>query len=119
RYGWIADMVIGLEVILADGEAIRLGALANQGTTFGPFQKWIHLPDLLGLFTLAAGSMGIISKVCLRAIEGRREWLYDYCYTFRRHDLERAHAALIQLLKGEVVHDSLFTARRQAHCPTE
>ena len=73
RYGWIADMVLGLEVVLANGETIRLGALANQGTTFGPFQKWIHLPDLLGLFTLAAGSMGIISKVCLRAIEGRRE----------------------------------------------
>ena len=71
RYGWIADMVLGLEVILANGETIRLGALANQGTTFGPFQKWIHLPDLLGLFTLAAGSMGIISKVCLRAIRSQ------------------------------------------------
>lgn len=70
RYGWIAGMVLGLEVILPNGETIRLGALANQGTTFGPFQKWIHLPDLLGLFTLAAGSMGMISKVCLRAIEG-------------------------------------------------
>ncbi|HKY06940.1 MAG TPA: FAD-binding oxidoreductase, partial [Candidatus Binatia bacterium] len=31
RYGWIADMVLGLEVILANGETIRLGALANQG----------------------------------------------------------------------------------------
>src|SRR5438046_2190742 len=100
RYGWIADMVIGLELILANGETIRLGALANQGTTFGPFQKWIHLPDLLGLFTLAAGSMVIISKVCLRAIEERREWLHDYCYTFRRGQLEAAQAALIQLVKG-------------------
>ena len=63
RYGWIADIVLGLEIILANGETVRLGALANQETTFGPFQKWIHLPDLLGLFTLAAGSMGIISKV--------------------------------------------------------
>src|SRR4029077_12940026 len=33
RYGWIADMVLGLEVILANGEIIRLGALANQETT--------------------------------------------------------------------------------------
>src|SRR5207244_11158991 len=41
RYGWIADMVLGLEVILANGETVRLGALANLGTTFGPFQKWI------------------------------------------------------------------------------
>ena len=119
RYGWIADMVIGLEVILADGETIRLGALANQGTTFGPFQKWIHLPDLLGLFTLAAGSMGIISKVCLRAIEGQREWLHDYCYTFRRDQLDRVQDALMQLVKGEVVYDIHFTDRWQYHWPME
>ena len=111
RYGWIADMVLGLEVVLANGESIRLGALANQGTPFGPFQKWIHLPDLLGLFTLAAGSMGIITKVCLRAIEGRREWLYDYCYTFRREQLDRVQDVLIQLVKGEGVYDIHFTDR--------
>jgi glycolate oxidase len=101
RYGWIADMVLGLEVILANGETIRLGALANQGTTFGPFQKWIHLPDLLGLFTLAAGSMGIISKVCLRAIEAKREWLHDYCYSFRRDQLAEVQSALMQQVRGE------------------
>ncbi len=113
RYGWIADMVLGLEVILANGETIRLGALANQGTTFGPFQKWIHLPDLLGLFTLAAGSMGIISKVCLRAIEGRREWLHDYCYTFRRDQLGSVQDVLLELVKGEVAFDIHFTDRWQ------
>ena len=111
RYGWIADMVLGLEVILANGETIRLGALANQGTTFGPFQKWIHLPDLLGLFTLAAGSMGIISKVCLRAIQCRREWLHDYCYVFRRDQLQQVQDSLIELVRGEVVYDIHFTDR--------
>ncbi|HUC97212.1 MAG TPA: FAD-binding oxidoreductase, partial [Candidatus Polarisedimenticolaceae bacterium] len=119
RYGWIADMVLGLEVILPNGETIRLGALANQGTTFGPFQKWIHLPDLLGLFTLAAGSMGVISKVCLRAIEGKREWLHDYCYTFRRDQLLNAQEALMQLVKSEVVYDIHFTDRWQYHWPME
>src|SRR5437660_7027010 len=43
RYGWIAAMVIGLEVMLADCEPFRPGALAHQATTSGPFQKWIHL----------------------------------------------------------------------------
>jgi FAD/FMN-containing dehydrogenase len=119
RYGWIADMVLGLEVVLASGETIRLGALANQGTTFGPFQKWIHLPDLLGLFTLAAGSMGIISKVCLRAIQGQREWLHDYCYTFRRDQLDHAQRAMLQLVKDEVVFDIHFTDRWQYHWPLE
>jgi len=119
RYGWIADMVLGLEVILANGEIIRLGALANQGTPFGPFQKWIHLPDLLGLFTLAAGSMGIISKVCLRAIEGKREWLHDYCYSFRRDQLKNAQDALMQLVKSEIIYDIHFTDRWQYHWPME
>lgn len=119
RYGWIADQVIGLEVILPSGEALRLGALANEGTTFGPFQKWIHLPDLLGLFTLSAGALGIISKVCLRAIEGKREWLHDYCYTFRRDQLENVQEALLGLVKGEVVYDIHFVDRWQYHWPME
>lgn len=119
RYGWIADLVIGLEVVLPGGELIRLGALANQGTRFGPFQKWIHLPDLLGLFTLSAGALGIISKVCLRAIEGRREWLHDYCYAFRRDQLAEVQDALLELVKGEVVFDIHFTDRWQYHWPME
>ena len=117
RYGWIADMVLGLEVILANGETIRLGALANQGTTFGPFQKWIHLPDLLGLFTLAAGSMGIISQVCLRVIQCQREWLHDYCYVFRRDQLQQVQDSLVALVRGEVVYDIHFTDRWQYHWP--
>src|SRR5207237_8847243 len=35
RYGWIADIVMGLAVILAYGETIRLGDLANHGPPFG------------------------------------------------------------------------------------
>src|SRR3989442_10141491 len=119
RYGWIADLVIGLEVVLASGETIRLGALANKETDFGPFQKWIHLPDLLGLFTLSAGSMGIISKVCLRAIEGRRDWLHDYCYTFQRDQLDQVQESMLQLVKGEVVYDIHFTDRWQYYWPME
>ena len=119
RYGWIADMVLGLEVVLPNGETLRLGALANQGTTFGPFQKWIHLPDLLGMFTLAAGSLGIISKVCLRAIEGKREWLHDYCYTFRRDQMDGLMNSMTELVKGEVVYDIHFVDRWQYHWPME
>lgn len=119
RYGWIADMVLGLEVILANGETLRLGALANQETTFGPFQKWIHLPDLLGLFTLAAGSMGIVSRVCLRVIEGRRDWLHDFCFTFRRDQLQQTQKTMLQLVKSDVVFDIHFTDRWQYHWPME
>ncbi|MFQ5683540.1 MAG: FAD-binding oxidoreductase [Candidatus Binatia bacterium] len=119
RYGWIADLVLGLEVVLPRGETVRLGALANDRSEFGPFQKWVHIPDLLGLFTLSAGALGIISKVCLRAIEGQREWLHDYCYSFRREQLEDVEEALMSLVKGEVVYDIHFTDRWQYHWPME
>lgn len=119
RYGWIADMVLGLEVILATGQTIRFGALANDQSDFGPFQKWIHTADLLGLFTLSAGALGIISKVCLRAIEGRREWLHDYCFAFRRDELDAVQQAILRLVKGEIVYDIHFTDRWQYHWPME
>ncbi len=119
RYGWIADMVLGLEVVLPNGTVICLGALANEGTEFGPFQKWVHIPDFLGLFTLSAGALGLISRVCLRAIEGKREWLHDYCYTFRREQLGNVQEALLQQVKGEVVYDIHFTDRWQYHWPME
>lgn len=119
RYGLIADLVIGLEVVLPNGAVVRLGALANQETDLGPFQKWLNLPDLMGLFTQAAGSLGIISKVCLRAIEGNRESLHDYCYSFRRDQLENVQEALLRLVKGEVVYDIHFTDRWQYYWPME
>jgi hypothetical protein len=55
----------------------------------------------------------------LRAIEGRREWLNDYCYAFRRDQLDRVQESLIQLVKGEVVYDIHFTDRWQYHWPME
>lgn len=119
RYGWIADLVLGLEVVLPSGQVVRLGALANDQSDFGPFQKWVHLPDLLGLFTLSAGSLGLISKVCLRCVEGKREWLHDYCYTFRRDQLGAVQNAMLRLVRSEIVYDIHFTDRWQYHWPME
>jgi len=57
RYGKIEDIVIGLEVILADSRVVRLGphAAAAQG------------PELLHLFIGSEGTLGVITKVWLRA----------------------------------------------------
>lgn len=119
RYGFMADMVLGLEVVLPGGAVVRFGALTNDKSSFGPFQKWVHIPDFLGLFTLSAGALGLISKVCLRVIEGRREWLHSYCYSFREDELEKVQAALMELVKREVVYDIHFTDRWQHYWPTE
>lgn len=57
RYGKIEDIVVGLEVVLADARVLRLGPTpaAAQG------------PDLLHLFLGSEGTLGVITKVWMRA----------------------------------------------------
>lgn len=57
RYGKIEDMVIGLEVVLADGRVIRTGG--SPAAAVGP--------DLNHVFVGSEGTLGVITKVWLRA----------------------------------------------------
>ena len=57
RYGKIEQMVVGLEVVLADGSTVRTGGFpaAAQG------------PDLTQLFVGSEGTLGVITRVWLKA----------------------------------------------------
>lgn len=57
RYGKIEDMVVGLEVVLADGSVIRTGG----------FPAGASGPDLNHLFIGSEGTLGIVTRVWLRA----------------------------------------------------
>ncbi len=57
RYGKIEDMVVGLEVVLADGSIVRTGG----------FPAGAQGPDLTQLFVGSEGTLGVVSRVWLKA----------------------------------------------------
>ncbi|HSL73055.1 MAG TPA: FAD-binding oxidoreductase [Ilumatobacteraceae bacterium] len=56
RYGKIEDMVVGLEVVLADGTVVRTGGAPAAAAG----------PDLTQLFVGSEGTLGIITRAWLR-----------------------------------------------------
>ena len=71
RYGKIEDLVVGLEVVLADGRIVRTGG-APAGAVG---------PDLTQLFLGSEGTLGVITRVWLRAhplppAERRAAWTF-------------------------------------------
>ncbi|MDL9977894.1 FAD-binding oxidoreductase [Microbacterium sp. ASV49] len=59
KYGVTADYVLGLEVVLADGRALRLG---------GPLIKDVAGLNLLKLFIGSEGTLGVVTEITLRLL---------------------------------------------------
>ncbi|MCH1881407.1 FAD-binding oxidoreductase [Agrococcus sp. ARC_14] len=56
RYGKIEDMVVGIDVVLADGERVSFGGTARAAVG----------PDLMQLFIGSEGTLGVITRVRLK-----------------------------------------------------
>jgi FAD/FMN-containing dehydrogenase len=64
QHGTVAESVLSLEVMLADGSTLRTGSAGSQDHP-SPFFRW-YGPDLSGLFLSDTGAMGIKLHASLR-----------------------------------------------------
>ncbi|MFW9967252.1 MAG: FAD-binding oxidoreductase [Candidatus Thorarchaeota archaeon] len=98
KFGCIAELVFGLEVVLADGRIIQTGSEANPNAP-GPFLRYSFGPDLTGIFIGSLGSFGIITKVSLKAYKRMHHFDYN---TYGFEAAEQAEKFIIDLKQNEV-----------------
>jgi FAD/FMN-containing dehydrogenase len=97
-YGCIAEMVLGLEIVLPNGEVIQTGSEANPNAP-GPFLRYAFGPDLTGLFIGSLGSLGIITKVSLKTFKRMHHFHYE---TYGFEEAEQAERFLIELKQNDI-----------------
>lgn len=91
KYGVTNDYVLGLEVVLPNGEIIRTG---------GKLAKDVAGYNLTELFTGAEGTLGIITEAILKLIpkaEAKKSMLVLY------HDLEEAAKSVSAIIANRII----------------
>lgn len=100
RYGSAAEIVLGMDVVLADGSLLRTG----QGALAVPSKPIMrnYGPDVTGLFTHDGGMFGIKTAASFRLI--RRPSDYGYAsFAFAR--IEEAADALSEIARADLAEE--------------
>ncbi len=104
KYGSIAEMVLGLTVVLPTGEIITTGSEANPNAQ-GPYLRYSFGPDLTGLFIGSLGMFGIITSISLKTY--KRMQFFDY-NTYGFETAQQAERFVIELKQNDV--NALFAS---------
>lgn len=101
KHGNHGDMINALEVVLANGEILKLGSAAISDYWFsrGP------IPDLLGMFISAFGTLGIIIKLSIKLFPKPK--LRDICFGLIK-DVTVIPEAIYQITHLDVPEDILL-----------
>ena len=120
RYGWIADMVLGLEVISCqrrDHSAWARSRIRARHSV--PFKNGFTC-RICSVFSPSLPVPWVLSArfVCAPSKAGANGCMITAIHS-AAINLRQAQDALIELVKGEVVYDIHFTDRWQYHWPME
>lgn len=100
RYGTSAEIVLGLQVVLADGSVLHTGQTAIKTAT-RPFTRTFG-PDTTGLFVHDAGALGIKAHCTFRMMRAPAHT--DYL-SFGFQDRDAAVEAICEIGRSELAED--------------
>ncbi|MHA1771691.1 MAG: FAD-binding oxidoreductase [Candidatus Thorarchaeota archaeon] len=98
KYGSIAEMVLGLTVVLPTGEIIKTGSEGNPNAP-GPYLRYSFGPDITGLFIGSLGMFGIITTISVKTY--KRMKFFDY-NTYGFETAEQAERFIHELKQNDV-----------------
>ncbi|MCD7818831.1 MAG: FAD-binding oxidoreductase [Lachnospiraceae bacterium] len=101
RYGRNCELVEGAEIVLPTGEICRIGSLAYEDSAFGPYTKYIHGPDLLGLYIMSNGAYGIVTKVAYACQKCPPVW-QGASYYWKESDIKGCTDFMVEATNMEV-----------------